>query len=164
MLSTTLTDAINDQIAFELNSAYMYLAMSAHCESRNLPGCAKWLRIQWQEEVGHAMKFFDMVQERGGRVTLRSIEKPPAKFPSALEVFKQVLAHEKKVTASVNKLYALASKENDYAMQVALQWFIAEQVEEEKHAGDIVAGLELIGDSGTALYMMDKQLGSRAAG
>lgn len=164
MLSTTLTDAINDQIAFEMNSAFLYLGMSAYCESRNLPGFAKWLRIQWQEEVGHGMKLYDMVHERGGKVALQSIDKPTAKYPSVLELFKQVLAHEKKVTASINKLYATASKENDYATQVSLQWFISEQVEEEKNVADIVAALEMIGDSGTALYMLDKQMGNRAAG
>lgn len=164
MLSTTLTDAINGQIAFEMNSGHVYLGMSGYCESRNLPGFAKWLRLQWQEEVQHAMKLYDLVFERGGKVVLQGIEKPSAKYSSVLDLFKQVLAHEKKVTASINKLYALASKENDYATQVALQWFISEQVEEEKNAGDIIAALELIGDSGTALYMLDKQMGSRAAG
>jgi ferritin len=163
MLSTTLNDAINDQIGFELNSAYIYLGMSAYCESRNLPGFAKWLRIQWQEELGHGLKLHDMVLERGGKIALQSIDKPPAKYPSVMDVFKQVLAHEKKVTASINKLYAMASKENDYATQVALQWFITEQVEEEKNAADILAAIEMIGDSGTALYMLDKQMGSRAA-
>jgi len=164
MLSTTLNDAINDQVALELNSAYIYLGMSAYCEGRNLPGFAKWLRIQWQEEVGHGMKLYDMVLDRGGKLALQSIEKPPVKYTSVLDVFKQVLTHEKKVTAAINKLYALASKENDYATQVALQWFITEQVEEERNAGDIIAALELVGDSGTALYMLDKQMGSRAAG
>ena len=164
MLSTTLNDAINDQVAFELNSAYFYLGMSAYCEGRNLPGFAKWLRIQWQEEVGHGMKLYDMILERGGKLALQSIEKPPVKYASVLDVFKQVLSHEKKVTAAINKLYALASKENDYATQVALQWFITEQVEEERNAGEIIAALELVGDSGTALYMLDKQMGSRAAG
>ena len=164
MLSTTLTDAINDQIAFEMNSGYLYLGMSAYCEGRNLPGFAKWLRIQWQEEVGHAMKLYDMVLERGARVTLQSIEKPPVKYSSVLDLFKQVLAHEKKVTATINKLYALATKESDYATLVALQWFITEQVEEEKNVADILAALELIGDSGTSLYMLDRQMGSRAAG
>ncbi|MBP1655020.1 MAG: ftnA 1 [Bacteroidetes bacterium] len=163
MLSTSLTDAINEQIAFEMNSAYIYLGMSAYCESRNLPGFAKWLRLQWQEEVAHGMKLYDMVFARGGKVTLQGIDKPSVKYSSVLDVFKQVLAHEKKVTASINKLYSLASKENDYATQVALQWFISEQVEEEKNAGDIIAAIELVGDSGTALYMLDKQMGSRAA-
>jgi ferritin len=109
------------------------------------------------------MKLYDMVFARGGKVTLQGIDKPSVKYSSVLDVFKQVLAHEKKVTSSINKLYALASKENDYATQVALQWFISEQVEEEKNAGDIIAAIELVGDSGTALYMLDKQMGSRAA-
>jgi ferritin len=163
MLSPTLTDAINDQIAFEIDSAYLYLAMSSYCETRNLQGFARWLRLQWQEELDHGLKLFDMVHARGGKVTLRSIDKPAMKFPNLLDLFKQVLSHEKKVSVAINKLYSLAAKESDFPTQVALQWFITEQVEEEKTAAEIVAALELASDSGTALFMLDKQMGSRAA-
>ena len=117
MLSKPLVDAINEQINFELASAYLYLAMSAHFEGENLGGFAQWMRVQYQEETGHAMKFFRYVYERGGKVTLKAIPQPTAKFKTPLEVFNQVLEHEQKVTASINKLYELALKEKDYAAQ-----------------------------------------------
>jgi len=161
MLSKTLQDAINEQIKHEIQSAYLYLAMAQHCESVNLPGFAHWLAMQWKEELDHAMKFMGYVNARGGRVLLGAIEKPQAEYASPLAVFKQVLAHEQKVTALINKLYALAVKENDYAAQVELQWFVKEQVEEEKNATVIIEQLKMIGDSGTPLVMLDRQLGSR---
>jgi ferritin len=164
MLSKDILDGINDQIRNEISSAYLYLAMSAYCESQNLPGMAKWLRIQWQEETEHAMKLFDHIVSRGGTVALQAIERPPSKFKSALGIFEEVLAHEQKVTASINKLYEMALKGKDYATQVELQWFIKEQVEEEKNAGEIVELMKRAGDSGPMLLMLDRQLGLRAKG
>ena len=163
MLSTSLQDAINEQIRNEISSAYLYLAMSAYCESVNLSGTAHWLRIQWQEELSHAMKLIAFVNARGGRVMLQSIERPPAEFRSMLDIFQQVLAHEQKVTALINGLYDLAVKERDHAAQVELQWFVKEQVEEEKNAAEIVAQLKMVGESGATLFMLDRQLGARAA-
>lgn len=163
MISKTLQDAINDQIRHEIQSAYLYLGMSMYAQSVNLPGFAGWLRIQWQEELGHAMKFAGIVSDRGGRVTLQAIEKPPVDYKSPLEVFQQVLAHEQKITALINKLYEAALKENDYATQVELQWFIGEQVEEEKAAAGIVEQLKMVGESGTPLLMLDRQLAARGA-
>jgi ferritin len=163
MLSKTLQDAINEQMKHEIQSAYLYLAMSAYCESKNLPGTATWLRIQWQEELSHAMKLFAYVNSRGGRAVLKAIEQPPTEYDSPREIFKQVLSHEQKVTGLINKLYETAIKEGDYATQVELQWFISEQVEEEKNATDIVNQLEMAGDSGISLLMVDRQLGARAA-
>ncbi len=164
MLSKGIQDAINEQIKHEVESAYLYLSMSAYCESLQYSGVATWLRVQWQEELEHAMKLFKFVHERGGRVTLQGIEKPPAEFKSLLDVFQQVLTHEQKVTALINKLYELTLKEPDYASQIELQWFIKEQVEEEKNAGDIIQQLKMVGDNGTALIMLDRQLGARAKG
>lgn len=164
MLSTQLLQAVNDQIRFEIQSAYSYLAMSAYCESANLPGCAKWLRMQWEEELEHAMKFFDLVNARGSRVTLQGIDKPAAEFTGVRDVFTKVLAHEQKVTASIHNLRSLAAKENDYAAQLELDWFVKEQVEEEKHAAEILAMLDIAGESGPALLMLDRQLGARTAG
>jgi len=161
MLSKSLQDAINEQIKNEIQSAYLYLAMAQHCHSVNLPGFAHWLTKQWHEELEHAMKFMGHVNDRGGRVVLGAIEKPKAEYASPLAVFKQVLEHEQKVTAMIHKLYALALKENDYPVQIELQWFIKEQVEEEKNATEIVEQLKMIGDSGTPLIMLDRQLGSR---
>jgi ferritin len=164
MLSKALQDAVNEQIKHELQSAYLYLGMSLYTESINLSGFAAWLRVQWQEELGHAMKLMDIVHDRDGRVTLQAIEKPPAEYKSPLDVFQQVLAHEQKITASVNRLYESAIKENDYAAQVEIQWFIKEQVEEEKKALAIVEQLKMIGESGTPLLMIDRQLAARSAG
>lgn len=161
MINETVESALNEQIKHEFDSAYLYLSMSAYCGSLNLGGFALWLRLQYQEEMSHAMRLFDYVHDRGGRVILRAIESPKSEFGSPLEVFQQVLEHEQKVTGLVHDLYGLAVKENDYATQVELQWFITEQVEEEKTAGDLVEQLKLVGDSGTALHRIDRQLSKR---
>ena len=161
MLSKGIQDAINEQITHELASAYLYLSMSASCEADNLAGIARWLRTQWEEEQTHAMKLFDYVHERGGRVVLEAIEKPPADFRTPLDVFQQVLTHEQKVTSLIHRLYEVALKENDYPTQVELQWFIKEQVEEEKNAAAIVEQLKMAKDNTSVLLMLDRQLGSR---
>ena len=163
MLSRSLQEAVNEQIKNEIESAYLYLAMSAYCQGHNLSGMAKWLRIQWQEELTHGLKLFDFVHDRGGHVTLHAINKPQAEFKSALDVFEQVYAHEQKVTSLINKLYDLAVKEADHATQVELQWFIKEQVEEEKNATDIVTQLKMLGSEGPSLYMLDRALGMRGS-
>ena len=161
MISKAVEGAINEQIKKEFYSAYLYLSMAAHFEEQNLGGFAHWMRVQFQEEQGHALKFYDYVHERGGTVQLLAIEQPPAEWKSALELFDQVLEHEQQVTASIYKLYELAGKENDYATQIMLQWFITEQVEEEKNATQIIEDLKLIDAHGTAVLMLDKQLGKR---
>jgi ferritin len=163
MISKTLQDAINDQIRHEINSAYLYLGMSLYAQSVNLPGFGSWLRVQWQEELGHALKLAGILSDRAGRVTLQAIDKPPVEYKSPLEVFQQVLVHEQKITALINKLYEAALKENDYATQVELQWFIGEQVEEEKTAAGIVEQLKMVGESGPPLIMLDRQLAVRGA-
>jgi ferritin len=162
MLSKTLEQAINDQIKNELYSAYLYLSMSAYFEANNMPGSARWMRLQSDEEVSHAMKLFDYVNDRGGRVVLQGIDQPPAEFGSTLDIFEKALAHEQKVTGMINRIYDLAVKENDYPTQIELQWFITEQVEEEKNAGDIVEQLKVVGDHGPSLIMLDRALGARA--
>lgn len=161
MLSETIQNAINDQIRDEFYAAHLYLAMSAYFEADGLPGCAQWMRVQSEEEREHAMKFFDHVNDCGGRVVLQGIAQPPTDFDSPLEIFKKALEHEQRVTASINNIYALAVKENDYATQVMLNWFVEEQVEEEKSASDIIAVLERAGDSGHAMIMLDRQLAQR---
>lgn len=163
MLSKTLQDAINEQIKDELYSAYLYLSMSAHFETVHLPGFGRWMRLQSQEEVLHAMKLFDFIHHRGGRTVLQAIDQPPAGFKSPLDVFQQALDHERKVTGMIHRLYELAVKENDYATQVQLQWFITEQAEEERTAGEVVEQLKIIGDQTAALFMLDRQLGARGA-
>jgi ferritin len=161
MFSKLIKDALNEQINFELSSAYLYLSMSAHFEGENLSGFAHWMRVQYKEETEHAMKFFKYVYDRGGKVTLKAIPQPATKFKTPLDVFNQVLEHEKKVTLLINKLYELAAKEKDYPTQNCLQWFINEQVEEEKNATNIINMLEMVGDSSISLMMADRQLGSR---
>ena len=163
MLSKSMQDAINEQIKNELYSAYLYLSMSAYCETNSLPGFARWMRAQSQEEVEHAMKFFAFVNERGGRVVLQAIDQPPLEFESPRAVFEQTLEHERKVTGLIHSLYELALEEKDYAAQILLHWFIDEQVEEESSAAQILDTLEMIGDKGQALVMLDRELGKRGA-
>ena len=162
MINKPMQDAMNDQINKELYSSYLYLSMAAYLEDRNLPGFAHWMRVQEAEERGHAMKLYDFMVERGGRVMLKSIDAPKAEWNSTLELAEEVAAHEAKITASVNALYELAFKEKDYPAQIMLQWFITEQVEEEKNAAEIVANLKLIEDRGTAVLMLDHRLAKRA--
>ena len=161
MISKSMQDAINDQINKELYSSYLYLSMAAYFENKNLPGFAHWMRIQEGEEREHAMKFYDFMIDRGAQVMLAPIAAPESDWKSSLDLFKQVAQHEAAVTASINALYELALKEKDYPAQVMLQWFITEQVEEEKNAGEIVQQLELIESRGTAVLMLDHRLGKR---
>lgn len=161
MLGKAVQDAMNEQIRNELYSAYQYLSMAAYCESANLPGFAHWMRTQAREEVEHAVKFYDFILDRNGRVMLLAIDQPHVEFGSALEVFEEALEHERRVTTMINDLYELAVKENDYASQTFLQWFVAEQVEEEKNAGDVVETLKMIGDKSEALFLLDRELGRR---
>lgn len=164
MLSKTIEAALNEQIKNEFYSAYLYLSMSAYCETKNMPGFANWMFQQYEEENAHAMRLFKFLNDRGGKVLLKAIDQPPSEFHSPLSLFENVLDHEQKVTGMIHDLYALAVKENDYATQVEMQWFIAEQVEEEKNAGDVVEQLKLADDNKTALLMLDRELGSRNAG
>jgi len=163
MINKAMQDAMNEQINKEMFSSYLYLSMAAYFEDKNLPGFANWMRVQADEEREHAMKFYDFILERGGRVQLKAIEAPKTDWDSNLEVAEEVAAHEAKVTASINDLYELALKEKDYPAQVILQWFITEQVEDESSAAQIVADLKLIEERGTAVLMLDKQLGKRVS-
>ena len=161
MLSKTLEKALNEQVNKEYYSAFLYLSMSSYFESTNLLGMAAWMRTQYEEEIMHALKIFDMVVDMEGKVDLKPIEGPPMKFESPLDVFTKTLEHERKVTGMINNIYSLAREENNYAVQSALQWFIDEQVEEEKSALEIVQQLKMIGDETTPLLMLDSKLGSR---
>jgi len=161
MISKAMQDAINDQINKELYSSYLYLSMAAHLENENLLGFAKWMHIQEGEEREHAMKLYAFLVDRGGRVLLKPIDGPETEWKTSLDLFKQVAAHEAAVTASINALYEVALKEKDYPAQVMLQWFITEQVEEEKNAAEIVQQLQLVEARGTAVLMLDHRLGKR---
>jgi ferritin len=161
MISKTLQDAVNEQINKELYSAYLYLAMSAQCENQNLPGVAQWLKVQFKEEQTHALRFYQHLVDRGGQVVLKAIDRPPEKFGTVTKLFEQVLAHEQKVTGMIHKLLELALKEKDHALAEELQWFVKEQVEEEKNAAEIVARLKMAGEHGASLLFLDKALGER---
>ena len=163
MIGKAMQDAMNEQINKELFSSYLYLSMAAYFEDKNMPGFAHWMRVQEAEEREHGIKFYDFILERGGTVALKAIEAPRNDWKNALELFEEVAEHEAKVTASINTLYELALKEKDYAAQVMLQWFISEQVEEEKNAAEIVANLKLIEDRGTAVLMLDHRLAKRGS-
>jgi ferritin len=153
---------MNEQIKFEFYSSYLYLAMSAHFEEENLGGFAKWMNIQAGEEKEHAMKFLEYVHDRGGKVEFKAIDAPDASFGTPLEIFKKVQEHEQFVTARINKLYAQAVKDNDYAAQVFLSWFVNEQVEEEKNAAEVIAWLELAGGSPNGLFQINGLMYKRA--
>ena len=161
MLSKKMEKAINQQINAELYSSYLYLSMATYFESISLSGFSNWMRQQAQEELFHGMKMFDFVCERGGRVTLEAIDKPPAKWASPLDVMKNVLSHEQKVTGLINDLVNLALDERDHATNIFLQWFVSEQVEEEDTAGSLVDKLKLIGKDANGLFMLDTELGQR---
>ncbi len=160
-MNENVQKAINQQITREFYASHLYLAMMAYFEAESLGGFAHWMRLQAQEEQGHAMKLVDFLIDRGVRVELQAVDKPPRDFDSPLSVMEAALEHERKVTAWINELYELAVAERDYPAQVMLQWFIAEQVEEEKSAGDIIDQLEIAGTAGSALLMVDARLGGR---
>ena len=161
MMSEKMQAAMNEQINAELYSSYLYLAMSSYFTSINLNGMANWMRVQTQEELFHAMKMYDFVNERGGRATMKAIAKPPADWKSALAVFENGLAHEQKVTALINNLVDLSMAERDHATTIFLQWFVTEQVEEEANAGGIVNKLKMIGKDASSLFALDQELGQR---
>ena len=160
MLAPELETALNEQLTKETYSSYLYLAMCAHFESAGYPGFAGWMRAQAEEEHLHAMRFFDHINDRDGRVRLDAIGVPPVEFGTPLEVFEASLAHEREITASIEALY----ERSDRSTQAFLDWFLTEQVEEEKTVGQIVDTLRLAGDSGPSLLLLDRELGARGAG
>ena len=161
MLDRKMEKALNDQIVAEMYSAYLYLSMGAYFESAGLGGFANWMRIQFQEEQFHALKMFNYVSERGGNVRLGAIDSPPNEWDSALAVFENTLEHERMVTGRINKLVDLALELSDHATDNFLRWFVTEQVEEEDSADSIRHQLELIGDNGQGILMLDRELGAR---
>lgn len=161
MIKEHVQKAVNDQIRAEFQSAYTYLAMAARMEATNLRGIANWLRVQWQEEVMHATKFYDFLLQRGGNVKLHALDAPDAGEGTALELFERVLEMERDTTRRIHSLYDLAVKDGDYALQTLLHWYIDEQVEEEDIVSDIIDKLRLIGDSGSSLFLLDQEMGRR---
>lgn len=164
MLSEKLTKAINEQINKEFYSSYLYLAMAAHFDANALPGFASWMKVQAAEEWEHGMKFYEYLYEVGARAEMKAIALPPAEFGTPEEIFKQVLAHERTVTASINAIYDLARAENDPKTELMLHWFINEQVEEEKNDQDILDKLKMTGGNSFGIMFLDQHvLGSRKA-
>ena len=161
-MNKAIEGAINQQLKAELASAYLYLSMSAHFESARLPGFARWMRLQAQEELGHAMQFFDHLVDRGGRISLAAIEQPPSEFGSPLAIFEQAFQHEQEITSSIHALHDLATKEGDHASQPILLSFISEQIQEEKTAAQIVDQLRVVGDARGPLLFLDRHLGKRS--
>lgn len=161
MISKALNDAINEQINWEFYSAHLYLAMAAYCDSQDLPGFANFYKVQYQEEVSHALKFFDYINQRNGRVELFQIEGPKNEYASVLETFTDGYAHEQLVTKRIYNLSDLAMDERDHASMSFLKWFIDEQVEEESNFDSIIKKLTRIKDDTSALYMLDSELAAR---
>ena len=162
-MKESVEQAINDQIQVEFQSAYGYLSMSARFEDLNFKGAAKWMRMQWQEENMHAMKFFDFLIRRGGNPRLQPLTAPEISFNTHLEAFEIALSSERKVTRLIHELYDLAVEKKDYSLRTLLHWFIDEQVEEEESVEEIIQNFKLTGDSGEGLFLVDRELGQRIA-
>ena len=162
MMSETIQKAINAQINSELSASYSYLAMSAYCDGHNFTGSAQWLRLQSQEEYAHAMKLVDFVLARGARVELGAIEQPRQDYASLLDVFQTALGQEQAVSAKIEALYELAFKERAYPAAVQLEWFLTEQIEEEKTCRSVVARLQMVGNDASSILDIDRELGARA--
>lgn len=161
MLKKSVEDAINAQVNAELWSAYLYLSMSMNFAAQGRNGIANWFKVQFQEEQAHAEIFMNYLNSRGARVVLQPIDAVEIEWATPLDAFKATLAHEQKVTALINDIYALAESEKDYATREMLNWFISEQVEEEESAQELIDKFTLIGDNGTGLYMLDQELAAR---
>jgi len=161
MLSERLVSELNRQINYELYSAYLYTAMETYFLDRGLTGFANFFKVQTQEELAHARIFFEYVYRKNGHVALEAIDKPEANFASILDVFEKALAHEQFVTSRIYKLVDIAIEEKEHATNSFLKWFVDEQVEEESSADAIRQKLRLIGKSGEALLLLDKELAAR---
>jgi ferritin len=152
---------LNEQVKWEFYSGYLYLSMSAYFHNAGLPGFAHWMRLQAQEELQHAVKFYDFLLEHGEAVRLAAVDAPAASWKNPLDVFEKTLEHERGVTARINKLATLARKEGDFSVEIFLHWFITEQVEEEASVNDVLSRLKLIKGEGHGLFLLDKELGAR---
>ncbi|MFQ5353328.1 MAG: ferritin [Thermodesulfobacteriota bacterium] len=161
MISPEMAKSLNKQLNAELYSSYLYLSMSAYASFKGLQGAASWFFVQVKEELFHVQKMYDYIDSQGEQVILEAVEKPPTEFGSITDLFKAVLAHEQHVTGLVNVLMSQAVEENDHATQTYLQWFVTEQTEEEKSCQEIIDRLQLAGDTGPGVFMIDTELGTR---
>ena len=161
MLSSNLYKAINEQINAELWSAYLYLSMSMDCQAKGYNGIASWFYVQFQEEQAHARIFMNYLNSRDAKVELLPIAEVRTSWDSVLDMFKQTLEHEKKVTGLINNIAAIANEDRDYASINRITWFIDEQVEEEESARDMIAAFEAVEGNKYGMYMLDKELAAR---
>ncbi|MDD3293581.1 MAG: ferritin [Geobacteraceae bacterium] len=161
MINKEMVQALNKQLNNEIYSAYLYLSMSSFTTFIGLKGTANWFMVQYQEEMTHAMKFYDYINSQGEHAQLDAIAAPPAEFGTLLSMFEQTLKHEQFITRCINDLMDQAVKEKDHATQIFLQWFVTEQIEEEGNDNDIIAKLRLVGDSAHGLMMVDRDLAAR---
>lgn len=161
MIPEKVLRLLNEQVGKEIYSAYLYLSMASYFDAEDFQGFAHWMKVQAKEELGHAMKIYEFIYERGGRVELPALEKPTCHWNSPLEAFKQALEHERFITSSIHNILELARTENDHPTANFIQWFVKEQVEEEAQVELIVKKLQKLGDSPVALYMLDRELGNR---
>jgi len=161
MIKKEVLDAMNEQINAETYSAYMYLSMAAYLKNMGLDGFANWMKIQYQEESAHAIKFFNYLTDRGGKVTLKAVAQVPVDFDGVVDIFEKTLAHEILVTGLINNLVDVAVKASDHASQSFLKWYVDEQVEEESNVEKILATLKLINGEGNGIFMMDRELSQR---
>lgn len=161
MLDKQMEDALNDQMMFEIFSANIYLSMATWFDEKNLEGCSNWMRVQYEEEMFHAMKFYSHINERGGRVIIKGIDAPPTEWESPAAAFENALEHERIVTGRINDIVELASNTKDFATLNFIQWYVDEQVEEEASVDGILQKLKLIEDAPGALFMIDRELGQR---
>jgi len=163
MISIKMQKALNTHLNEEFYSSYLYLSMAAYFEAKNLKGLANWMRIQSTEEQMHGMKFFDFILQKGGKINLTQLGAPKIEWKSISEVFADTLKHEKKISGLINKLVEVAMAEKDFATNTFLQWFVTEQVEEESNVEEIIQKIDMIGEDKSGLYMLDNELGARAA-
>lgn len=161
MISEKIQTAFNEQIKHELDSDYLYLSMAAWFKSNGWDGMSHWMTLQAKEEYGHAMRFYDHINERNGRVTLLGIDKPRSEWASPLQAFQEAYKHEQEITAKINNLVKLSNEQGDYAALSFLNWFVNEQIEEEASTLKGAQMLERAGTSGAGLLMLDKQFGKR---
>ncbi len=161
MISDKIVDALNEQLKWELYSANLYLSMAAWFQDAGLPGFANWMRVQYQEETAHALKFYDYILTRGGKVKMSAIEAPSHKWKNILSLYEDTAKHEAEVTRRINMLTKLSRDENDYATEIFLQWFVTEQIEEEENVKEILGQLKLINGDGQGTLMLDKEFATR---
>lgn len=161
MLSKRIEKELNDQINAEYWSAYFYLSMAAYFENKNLPGFANWMKVQYQEEISHVLKFFNYINERGGRVLLKPVDAVKTEWKNEIEVFEDTFKHEQKVTGLINNLVNIALEEKDHATHNILQWYVSEQVEEESSVDEILQQLKMLEGNKHGLLMLDRELKQR---